>query len=129
MSAGIYSFVKNVKNGDVAGAIIDGAGIIADAAALALPFIPGGAGTAIKAVRATKAAAEVVTGIGQVYSGATNIKEGIENGDGLQVAAGVIQTASGVKRAGGSMNELQNTLQKPLHGNNLNTTKPAKGYA
>ena len=129
LSAGIYSFVKNVKNGDVAGAIIDGAGIIADAAAVALPFIPGGAGTAIKAVRATKAAAEVVTGIGQVYSGATNIKEGIENGDGLQVAAGVIQTASGVKRAGGSMNELQNTLQKPLHGNNLNTTKPAQGYA
>lgn len=47
MSAGIYSFVKNVKNGDVAGAIIDGAGIIADAAAVALPFIPGGAGTGV----------------------------------------------------------------------------------
>ena len=129
LAAGIYSFVKNVKNGDVVGAIIDGAGIIADAAAVALPFIPGGAGTAIKAVRATKAAAEVVVGAGQVYSGATNIKEGLENGDGLQVAAGVVQVASGVNRTAGSMNELQDALQKPLHGNNLNTTKPAQGYA
>ena len=38
LSAGIYSFVKNVKNGDVAGAIIDGAGIIADAADCCIVF-------------------------------------------------------------------------------------------
>ena len=129
LAAGIYSFVNNVKNGDVLGAVIDGAGIIADAAAVALPLIPGGAGTAIKAVRATKATAETLVAAGQIYSGATNIKEGFEKGNDIQLAAGLVQTVSCVKRIANSVNEFQNILQKPLHGNNLNTTKPAEGYS
>ena len=117
LTAGIYSFVNNVKNGDVVGAIIDGAGIVADATAVALPFIPGGAGTAIKAVRVTKSAAEVVIGVGQVYSGVINIKEGIENSDELLVAVGVVQTISGGKR---SINELKTSLHS--------ISKPLKAY-
>lgn len=111
LAAGIYSFVNNVKNGDVLGAVIDGAGIIADAAAVALPLIPGGAGTAIKAVRATKATAETLVAAGQIYSGATNIKEGFEKGNDIQLAAGLVQTASGSGKLAKSLKTLGN-MQK-----------------
>ncbi|MFW6224063.1 MAG: hypothetical protein ACOC4R_00235, partial [Bacteroidota bacterium] len=53
LGMGISSFVKNVREGNVTDAIIDGVGIVADGTALALPLIPGGAGATIKAVRAT----------------------------------------------------------------------------
>ena len=49
---GVKSFVSNVKGGNVLGAVVDGVGIVLDAAAVALPVIPGGAGAAIKGVRA-----------------------------------------------------------------------------
>lgn len=48
---GVKSFVSNVKQGKVGAAIVDGIGIVADAAALATPFASAGAGMAIKAVR------------------------------------------------------------------------------
>jgi RHS repeat-associated protein len=48
---GVASFAKNVATGNVGGAIIDGVGIVADAAAVLAPGVPGGAGVAIKAVR------------------------------------------------------------------------------
>lgn len=111
LAAGIYSFVNNVKNGDALGAVIDGAGIIADVAAVALPLIPGGAGTAIKAVRATKVTAEIIVGAGQIYSGATNTKEGFEKGNDVQLATGIIQTASDSGKLAKSLKTLGN-MQK-----------------
>ena len=44
--------VKNVKEGKVGAAILDGVGVVADAAALVMPLVPGGVGAAIKGVRA-----------------------------------------------------------------------------
>ena len=51
LAMGVKSFVSNVKQGKVGAAIVDGIGIVADAAALATPFASAGAGMAIKAVR------------------------------------------------------------------------------
>ena len=51
LAMGVKSFVSNVKQGKVGAAIVDGIGIVADAAALATPFASAGAGVAIKAVR------------------------------------------------------------------------------
>ena len=51
LGTGIKSFVDNVKAGNVGAAIIDGAGIVADAVAVITPFIPGGAGAVISAAR------------------------------------------------------------------------------
>ena len=51
MSLGIKSLSSNIRKGNYKGAIVDGIGIALDAAALATPFVPGGAATAIKAVR------------------------------------------------------------------------------
>ena len=48
------SLISNIKMGNTTDAIIDGAGLILDAVAVALPFVPGGAGAAIQSTRAAK---------------------------------------------------------------------------
>ena len=50
----ITSLRSNISEGNVIGAIVDGFGLIVDAAAIAVPFVPGGAGFSIKAARLTK---------------------------------------------------------------------------
>jgi RHS repeat-associated protein len=57
---GIASFAYNVKTGNVSGAIVDALGIVGDSAAAAIPFIPGGFGTGIKAYRAADTAADAL---------------------------------------------------------------------
>ncbi|MCU6769428.1 DUF6443 domain-containing protein [Barnesiella propionica] len=51
LSIGVNSLIDNIKTKNIGGAIVDGIGIMADAMALALPGIPGGAGAGIKALR------------------------------------------------------------------------------
>lgn len=51
LGMGVVSFVDNVRQGNVGAAVLDGVGIVADTAALALPVVPGGAGVAIQAAR------------------------------------------------------------------------------
>jgi hypothetical protein len=47
----VASLASNVADGNWAGAAVDAGGLIVDAAATVVPGVPGGAGTAIKAVR------------------------------------------------------------------------------
>jgi RHS repeat-associated protein len=49
---GVVSFGANVAEGNVGAAAIDAAGVVVDVLAAAVPGVPGGAGTAIKAARA-----------------------------------------------------------------------------
>lgn len=44
LGIGIRSFAKNLKEGNIRGAIGDGVGIVFDAAAVFVPFMPGGVG-------------------------------------------------------------------------------------
>ena len=50
--ADVHSFVSNIKEGNVSGAIVDGIGTVFDAAAVILPVVPAVAGHSIKAIRA-----------------------------------------------------------------------------
>ena len=63
VAMGISSLVDNISSGNVVGAIVDGAGVIADAAAMVLPGVPGGVGTAIKASRAGQVYRSAITSI------------------------------------------------------------------
>ena len=85
LAMGVKSFVSNVKQGKVGAAIVDGIGIVADAAALATPFASAGAGVAIKAVRGADKAADAlkvankaddVADAGKGLKNAEAIKEG-----------------------------------------------------
>ena len=49
---GISSLWNNIKKGNVGAAIVDGVGVVVDAVAIALPVVPGGASSIIKAARA-----------------------------------------------------------------------------
>ena len=44
LGSGVASFIENIRDGNVGGAIIDGVGIVVDAAAVILSGIPGGVG-------------------------------------------------------------------------------------
>ena len=76
---GLKSFVSNVQGGNVVGAIVDGVGIVLDAAAVALPVIPGGAGTAIKGVRAIDKAVDAAKTADKAVDGVSAMKRGIQN--------------------------------------------------
>ncbi|MBQ7941334.1 MAG: AHH domain-containing protein, partial [Muribaculaceae bacterium] len=52
IAMGAASMVSNIASGNYVDAAVDGLGLIADAAAAVVPFVPGGAGSAIKATRA-----------------------------------------------------------------------------
>lgn len=51
---GIRSLVQNVQSGNVRGAVGDGVGIVIDAVAAAVPFIPGGVGAVRAGAKAAK---------------------------------------------------------------------------
>jgi len=132
LATGVASLVTNVKAGNVKGAVIDGLGIVADVAAVALPCIPGGASAAIKAARITGSVANIA-------GGALSVQDGLENRDYLEAGLGVLQAVSGVGQlskavsAGSKVSEAASSAKsisaKSNHGNSLNTTKPAQGYA
>jgi len=61
LGLGVLSLANNIRKGDIRGIAVDSFGILADAAALAIPFIPGGAGATIKAARATAIVGDVVS--------------------------------------------------------------------
>jgi hypothetical protein len=48
---GARSFIKNLKEGKIGAAVVDGLGVIVDAAATVVPYVPGGVSAGIKAVR------------------------------------------------------------------------------
>jgi RHS repeat-associated protein len=60
---GLASFAANVASGNVGGAIVDAVGVVYDATATAVPFLPGGAGTAIRAVRAADKTVDLVRAV------------------------------------------------------------------
>ena len=99
LASGVASFVANVKEGNAKGAIIDALGIVADATAVALPCIPGGAGAAIKSARVTGA-------ISNIAGGALTIQDGLENSNNLEVGIGLLQIVSG----SGQLKNLSNKL-------------------
>lgn len=61
----VRSLVQNIREGNVKDALVDGGGFIFDVAATLTPFVPGGAGTAIKASREGVKTAKVASEAGK----------------------------------------------------------------
>lgn len=57
---GVASLISNVKRGNYVSAAVDAVGVVLDSAATAVPFVPGGAGTLIKAGRLAGKADDVI---------------------------------------------------------------------
>ena len=75
---GVQSFVSNINQGKVGAAVLDGVGIVLDAAAAAAPFIPGGVGAGIKAIRAGEKAAAAVKGADKATDAAKSIEKVVD---------------------------------------------------
>ena len=82
LAMGIKSFASNVKQGKVGAAIVDGLGIVADAASLATPFVSAGAGMAIKAVRGADKAADALK-IANKADDVADASKGLKNADAI----------------------------------------------
>ena len=100
---GVYSLVDNVKQGNVKDAVIDTIGVVADAAAIALPGVPGGAGYAVKATRAVEVlqkvdkAAQVFSTVESAVSSSAAIAERLRSGD---TDAAMLELASAATTVG-----------------------------
>ena len=55
----VKSLVSNIKQGKVGAAIVDGISTVVDVTAAAVPFLPGGAGMAVKAARGVDKAVDI----------------------------------------------------------------------
>ena len=60
LAMGVSSFTENLRQGNIGAAVADGLGIIVDGFAVATPFVPGGAGAAIKAARTADKATDAL---------------------------------------------------------------------
>jgi len=120
LATGVSSFVGNVKQGKVGAAILDGVGIVADAAALVLPIVPGGAGAAIKGVRA------VDNAVDGVKAGKT--VDNVADAGKTAKAAGkeTVNTAESVGRSGKTIAK-ENGVTVKSYGTN-DTHKPAHAH-
>ncbi len=58
IGVGVASAYSNFNGGNTAAGVVDSIGVVIDTAAAAIPFVPGGAGAAIKAARGVEKAVE-----------------------------------------------------------------------
>ncbi len=93
------------------------------AAALALPFVPGGAGTALKTARAAGAATDLVAGAGEMV-------EGVKKGDVAQVALGALRMAGGAGQASSMAKAARGTTKSAADaGQAASSRRAAQGGA
>jgi RHS repeat-associated protein len=85
LALGINSFVDNVQSGNVGGAIADGFGVVLDAAAVVVPFVPGGAGVAIKAARTADKVVDAVKTANKIDNAVDGAKAMNKAGDATKV--------------------------------------------
>ena len=67
VSLGVSSLISNVKQGKIGAAVVDGLGVIVDAAATVVPYVPGGVSTGIKTYRAGKTVVKATKAEVKVY--------------------------------------------------------------
>ena len=76
---GVGSLVDNVKQGNVGDAVLDGLGVLADAAAVILPGVPGGAGAAIKGARAADNVVDAVKSVDNAVDISSKASKALKN--------------------------------------------------
>ena len=95
LAMGVTSFVNNVSQGHIGAAVLDGLGVVADAAAVVIPYVPGGAGAGIKALRAGDKAVDAIQAIDKGADAAKLVDKGT---DAVKVADKVEDAGSLVSK-------------------------------
>jgi len=76
IAMGVDSAYGNFNQGNIGAGIVDTIGVALDVTAAAVPFVPGGAGTAIKAVRGGEAAVNALRRTDKVEGGSAAVRAG-----------------------------------------------------
>ena len=63
VASDVTSLVDNIASGNILGAVVDGVATTVDVAAAIIPFVPGGAGTALKAARTVDKVGDVAESV------------------------------------------------------------------
>jgi RHS repeat-associated protein len=100
LGLGAASLAYNVGQGNYLGAAVDAVGVGLDTAALVLPFVPGGAGVALKAHRAADAALNAGQATATGIDAGTAAVEGDYAGAALHATGAALQGAHAGVRAG-----------------------------
>ncbi len=108
---GVGSLIKNVAAGNYVGAFVDGVGVVIDVVATAVPVVPGGAATGLKAIRegselAVKNSDEVIEfsaeAAGQAAKDMTDEAGGVLYNNGYRSADGKFASPKGDAPAAGA---------------------------
>lgn len=112
---GAKSFVSNVKEGNYWSAALDGVGVLVDGAALIVPVVPGGAGTAIKLVRGGDKAIDMAKGADKVNDARKSTSKGADfvvTPDGTAVPTSQSRMKEGFENAGFKKEPATKTAEK-----------------
>ncbi len=119
LAMGVKSFVSNVKNGRVGAAIMDGVGIVLDAAAVVAPCVPGGVSAGIKAARGADKAVDAVKALNKADDVADAVK-GVSHVS--EMRRGVANEAKTLEKLGETKNT--RSFTKRLDDGTIKTTIP-----
>ena len=134
----IASLKTNIGEGNIGGAVVDGVGLLLDAAAVVFPVVPGGAGTAIKTYRAADKvdkALDVTKGVQKGVSKASDIGKS----SAPRPNNGYAKPHGGVKHNQAIDNEIsnlppnatnvrKNQTQVDVNGNKVGNNRPDVQY-
>jgi hypothetical protein len=133
LGTGVKSFAENVKAGNVGAAILDGIGVVADAAAVLAPGIPGGVGVSIAAVRTGGKISDVLNfadGTGDV---ARTLRKAPDANGGIAKPHGNADHNASITEKYNSINDVakdirKNQVQVDIDGNVVGNNRPDLQY-
>ena len=129
---GAASLVSNLSNGNVADALLDGAGLMLDITAAVFPIVPGGASTAIKAYRTADKVSDVVN-VSKQEQKVKGIGNYIVPNGGKAKPHGGVKHNSAIDKyidnlPNGSTNVRKNQTQVDINGKKVGNNRPDVQY-
>ena len=108
---GVASAADNISKGNYGAALVDAGGVVVDGAATVVPFIPGGAGTAIKATRAADKAGDALK----------SLKSSTKVGDRIKTPANSPGSFKPLKNGQGQVDKKTGTIFQKSKTNHSNS--------
>ena len=133
LGAGVKSLTENIKAGNVGDAILDGIGVVADAAAVLAPGIPGGVGASIAAVRTGGKISDVLNFADGTSDAARTLRKAPDANGGMARPHGNADHDASITEKYNSIKDVANDIRKnqiqvDVHGNVVGNNRPDLQY-
>lgn len=133
LGAGVKSLKENIKAGNVGAAILDGIGVVADAAAVLAPGIPGGVGASIAAVRTGGKISDVLNFADGASDAARTLRKAPDANGGISRPHGNADHDAPITEKYNSIKDVakdirKNQVQVDVNGNVVGNNRPDLQY-